>query len=213
MTQRASTRSPPGGPRRGRGRRGTRTRSGRRPRNRSGAPRRPPRRSGRARRPARSAGPTVVRSWLADRCESSGHRMTEDPPAVLDRAQAVGGAEPVTRARARRAGAASPGTAGAWRRCRWGRCRGPRATPADRRARAAWPRSHRRTGRRPRLRRTLVPHCHGLPFRCRPPFRCRTLSNHDDVAAWKGAWKRRRSYERSRAPTRRHHLSDAPISR
>ena len=39
-------------------------------------------------------GPVVV----ADRRESSGHRVTQDPPAVLDRTQHMGGAEPVTRA-------------------------------------------------------------------------------------------------------------------
>ncbi len=39
-------------------------------------------------------GPVVV----ADRRECSGHSVPQDPPAVLDRAQHVGGAEPVTRA-------------------------------------------------------------------------------------------------------------------
>ena len=39
-------------------------------------------------------GPVVA----ADRRECSGHSVTQDPPAVLDRTQHVGGAEPVTRA-------------------------------------------------------------------------------------------------------------------
>ena len=64
----------------------------------------------------------------ADRGEAAGHGVPEHPPAVLrpGRSRWVG-AEPRRRRRARRAGAASRGRAGGWRRCRWGTRRGRRA--------------------------------------------------------------------------------------